>query len=905
MTSPRLLLILAGLILPLPARAQAIRDRIPAEPIDVILAIDSSLSLQRTDPHGFGKAAARDLADFLRPGDRIGVVRFGGWVETLSMPQGAVVFDLGEIPAAEERREEFLEGYRTAVDAGLGEFGRGTDFNVAFQEGVFRLYGGPAGMRSRPVWIIVYTDGGMDVVEGDAVRQAYLDAVPPEEARARETLNGAATAILRRDVLPYLTRSSVLVSVLYPGGVRAEQRNAPIPSRFPRSGAEGRETLLGIIGQMRLRPGERSEDGRARWISAGEPLLHPIHLDQGSSSVRVFVFGEVSDYTVDIVGPSGTHLLSEGGARVVESGRLYRRIEISPPYAGDYLLAVETPYDEPSRFLVSVSAEHDLALEIGPAHERRTFHPGESVGVLGRLVAAATGEAIDDADVLARLDGRVVVIDSQGNREERPFEPGSGRASRIDIPLPANAPHGRYTAQVIGDLTERIPGTPPKRIESPPISFEVRHSARIAFESDRAYPGVPARILGIPREGSAPTAELLVVVTEIVEGTRREVALAPTEGRFEGTILFDEVGTWAVEGRDDVEGVDLQLGEPAALTVAERSIAIRPMGVDASDIPQSTALQLNLREQPDGSFTGKIGVVAEMAAEEEARISAVLRSTDGTGESDVWLGGEKVFRLGGEEPRQVVPVHMTENPWGKTLEFRVNLAGVDLAPIQQEVFPLASEPETRSDLGALLLVAGVLAIAGLLGLFWWRSRPRFTEQRLWHLGDLHTSEHLLREFHTGLLGNHAVGTPEAPESMEFILRSAKDVREGRCLMRSLNDLDKIYVNQFAIAGPLEVQDGTEIIVERDGFPNRYIYYAAEPPPGETVYPEEGEQAPAEEPEGEGPEASEADTAALDAEAEPEPDHPDTRRISPEDPTLSLLETLGPADVGPEDVTQVE
>lgn len=197
---------------PQPATPQQQPAQPPAakanENLDIVFLIDSSKSMTYTDPEEFRKVAVKAFLDITqdRGGDRIAVFQFAGWNET--EPQGAVVFPLTEIPSDEAEREKVLSEAKEAIKTKITPFGKATDFNYAFQKCVLEIIQKRNEENAaNKLWVLLLTDGEMDVVEGE-VRPAYVTkakADQPQGAKInREMLNKAATEMFEAEVIPAL-----------------------------------------------------------------------------------------------------------------------------------------------------------------------------------------------------------------------------------------------------------------------------------------------------------------------------------------------------------------------------------------------------------------------------------------------------------------------------------------------------------------------------------------------------------------------------------------------------------------------------------------------------------------------------------------------------------------------------
>lgn len=151
---------------------EKLEDKRASENLDIVFVIDSSKSMTWTDPEGFRKVAVKAFLDITqdRGGDRIAVLQFAGWNETESSE--AVVFPLTEIPFDEAERGKAIREMKEALTTKMNLSGKGTDFNYAFQKDVFQIIQKRNEENAlNNLWIVLLTDGEMDVVEGTNIRQ--------------------------------------------------------------------------------------------------------------------------------------------------------------------------------------------------------------------------------------------------------------------------------------------------------------------------------------------------------------------------------------------------------------------------------------------------------------------------------------------------------------------------------------------------------------------------------------------------------------------------------------------------------------------------------------------------------------------------------------------------------------
>ncbi|MFH1423294.1 MAG: VWA domain-containing protein [Planctomycetota bacterium] len=281
--------------------------------LDIAFVIDSSGSMTWTDPQQFRKVAVKAFLDITqdRGGDRIAVLQFAGWNETDSF--GSVVFPFTEIPANEEDRDKIIKEAKEAIETKMTSFGKATDFNYAFKKGIFQIMEERKEKGSKnDLWVVLLTDGSMDVVEGSTVREEYKEkAIEEGKKVTRETLNKVATELFEKEVLPQLAvEKGLFITCISLSLGESDPLLIQISNTTAGSSLKvSKERLKGIfLEALATLPDGFYREGFNKGFAYSRSEVRPngvfkdtLHVYQGATTTRLLIFSSNPSFSVDII----------------------------------------------------------------------------------------------------------------------------------------------------------------------------------------------------------------------------------------------------------------------------------------------------------------------------------------------------------------------------------------------------------------------------------------------------------------------------------------------------------------------------------------------------------------------------------------------------------------------------
>lgn len=286
-----------------------------ARPINAVIVIDNSLSMdaQAHDPNGMRFAAARLFVERGKKNDYLTVADFSNRVELLAPFQ----------KLSKKAKKQLL------ADIDLIRSGRTlTDLNLALLRGAELLR---KGKKKRRRALILFSDGHIDVVDGDPAKK---------QAAAR-----TSEAQLRNIAIPLLREAGIEVFAVGVGkGANLELLTDLAEGTTPKRGAGTQRVFSvtdqgGIIGAFSEIEGEL----RGRRVTRKRLLL-----GDGPSKHKETVTPTSRRLEMDVTRPSGTEkiaLRSPSGETVAptKSRAEYESFTVSNPKAGDWEVEVSGP----------------------------------------------------------------------------------------------------------------------------------------------------------------------------------------------------------------------------------------------------------------------------------------------------------------------------------------------------------------------------------------------------------------------------------------------------------------------------------------------------------------------------------------------------------------------------------
>ncbi|MCI0342440.1 MAG: hypothetical protein L0216_15090 [Planctomycetales bacterium] len=854
----------------------------PAAPAgtDFLLLLDVSRSVSRADPGSARVAALRALLDLSgdRAGDRVAVARFAGWAETRKL--GAVALPWTELPADPAGQERVLGAAGRALDECARGSARATDWNAASELALAPLLesrgaapGRAPANGTRPLWVLLLTDGELDPIEGRTVREEYA---PAGAAASRADVTAAARARfaqsgLRRFQAPGLLLSTVRVGARVPDPDLLETLAAAT------AGAEGRVLRLDAAA-----PGALVRD----LVTGLPPGAHPLADSTRLCETEVaLAAGTPAEVSVPVLpGDAATRVLAElpagaglevvpagdpdpldtargGRAEVRGSGAL--RVLLLRGAGTRRTLRLSLPAGAPAgaaRVTVWGDLRPDLRVSLpdGPVHS-----PGGSARVVVELTRG--GEALPPGMPFEDLEAAVALLGPDGkelSRQTASLLGESALAATLAIAIP-EAAAGASAIEVRVSGFVPVAGGAPAWVSSPArVPFPVRAPVAVSFSPAQALAGQSVAVVAKPR-GPRPGADR-IAVTVAPEGApvgggaaRAEVACAWDEksGAYRGAYSLPSAGTAAV-----VPGpsgpADVQKGDQPRLIARARRVEVLLLseaGVAASDpIPLAWGeggARAKLRLRAD-LLPGEVGrAVLSVAG---VAIPAALAVSLGSGEEA--KGGAVPLA-----PRPAVP----SGPLGAAGALGPAEADVTVSlPAESAVeglllvvnatlgtstasAKLALRPPPPKAMGRPVLLAAAAALLVLAGTVFlvWKTTPEFGARHLTFTDPRKKTEHqhFLREFPRRRFGRMAEGTPEANRSIGFRLRGLEGITRVRCEAQALKPYMRVFVNDEEVKGPRALSHGDEVVLRGATLTIRYRYHEWEPGQEAVVVEEVGEE----------------------------------------------------------------
>ena len=348
----RALLLAAVVVLAALTASPAAPDKVPEGPLggaeagrDIVIAVDVSGSLSWSDPAGRREQVIETVLTWVseKGGDRVAVMRFAAWNETEK--NGAFVFPskddpdfpLVTVPADSAKRDEFLKRLKTAIDAGLRTFGRGSDINAAFEKGIFPVLEHREKIRSKNnLHVELIADGFYDVVE-DEVRPVYVETAKKQSGRVdRETLNNAAFEHFKNTIIPRFNELKGCTFNVTNPCPDVRPKNDPLEEIRKKLGAQ-----MNPAAEKRLVPDKARKHEKIE-VGAKKDKLHGLHVYQGALKTKVIIITTPPSkkFAVDILDPKGKSVLDDPKLKVLGSKLANRIFILSGMAPGDYVIKI-------------------------------------------------------------------------------------------------------------------------------------------------------------------------------------------------------------------------------------------------------------------------------------------------------------------------------------------------------------------------------------------------------------------------------------------------------------------------------------------------------------------------------------------------------------------------------------
>ncbi|MHC4503226.1 MAG: vWA domain-containing protein, partial [Planctomycetota bacterium] len=568
-------------------------------PVDVVFLLDSSASIFRNDPLKAREFVMEALAGSWRPspGDRVGIGRFSGWNETERTKE--IVLPLTEIPKGVEARRALVAKMRSALAAATST-GTASDVNAALEFVLAEAVGGPAPAAGRKLWAVVITDGDMNVIEGETVRQDYIDAAKELYNRVDpETLGSAATEMLFSKTLPALKKRGVGVSFL---GIGCDARN---PGRLFERGrtdvsggafcADGpllREAVAGLLegNPVRRKEGVLSHGLAESTVPAGSELDVPLKVLPGTLRTQVVVFASSGEFDVALLDAGGA---APQGVRfkLLGEGRPYRVGWIDGAAPGEYKLRFTSRAESALKAEVTVSCRAAVKLRIDWPDDLDPHLMG--LPVLAKAsVLDEDGKVVSDPGLLKEARVSFALADEAGKTASgaAAFTGAEGAVKagvRFSIPTEGLGP-GKCTATARLEVFPRDPGSEdgPYLYRGPVASSEVRllPGVLVEFGKKEVLVGqeVPVRATSTSAL-DAPPPEIIVTASTLAmepDGEPVTLKLSGTgagKAEYAGVTSFEKPEEWKILPGGSEEFL-VRPGEASRVDV--RALALRILSAE-------------------------------------------------------------------------------------------------------------------------------------------------------------------------------------------------------------------------------------------------------------------------------------------------------------------------------------
>ncbi len=741
------------------------------EPVDILFLIDGSKSIENSDAEDFRKDAIRAFLDFTQDegGGRVGLLQFAGWNETTEQRLQLIPFT--EVPTDRRLRDALLESWRDTIDNELEPFGYATDFNVCLGRGLRGVLDARKREgRSNKLWVILFTDGKMDVEEDGSAAQRYLDAAQERFGRASlDNCNEAAKQLLEEEVFPLLQDESVFLTPIWLRWSAGEQSN-PFLEKIA---AAAKDAPLLTVEKQSLRnvflkafddlPPEMTRGWISRGLGyqsqnnpTGQKLQVPFRIYEGAKLTKLVCQATTRDYAVDVLDGDGRSILSSVAVR--GTGMLYRVLDLVGQAPGAYRLVLENRSGSDAGFESIVFYRFAFETRLSHTHGDTPIHPGDEVTL--RLEVRSEGALLSDPDLLAGMQAELGFETPDGASTQQVVFSSAGG---IDIPylVPPRATTGGYSVEAevhaIKDRKGRwVYSSEPQRLD-----FQVLPLIEYSLTSAVGYVGGRVRVELEAVKGVLPAA-LTEIVIETPAGPQT-LALEHVGKLAWAALEIPETGAYSVVA-PSVEGV-YQPGAHPSLDGRIRQIKV--MDIKGGPALEEIGVPLLHREIHKQS----VRLFIEVEQLEGERGSLTLGVEGASDDYRMSLEHEQLTVAGGDSLQTLLAVDvLTANRlpefWLGSLQLQLQME--DCAPQERslEIVPVIDRPNWWMEnlwwwLPLLLLL--------LLLLLLWLLRPQWQRQQVVAMrsGFLAKKGELMIEHKYGLRGNKARGLPELPEGVRF------------------------------------------------------------------------------------------------------------------------------------------
>lgn len=823
------------------------------ENLDIIFVIDASSSLNWNDPDLFKNTIVNSFIDITqnKGGGWLSVSQFAGWNETIK--NGAILCNLTQIPTDSKVREFLLNEIKNSVDAKMGAFGTATDFNCAFDVAVKEILEQREKVGDKnKVWIILVSDGSMEVVEGDKVRDVYQSRVERQGKRVNHpNLNEAANEIFSEEVLAKIAQNENLFITFVNLG-KGEPSDIPIKIGKLSNGQlinatqdKLKDVFVGIFsGLPRIFPDYLVGRGFGyvnSEVAPGSILSSTFHVYQGAAATNLIILGNTNKFSIDLKNQSGNSI--KDNPNVVVRGKkedLYRLITVTSESVGDYVLDVANESSAPAKFEVMEYVDFDLATFVGTEDLKTEFYPGETLKFEVGLREAKTSSFVNDAALISQAEVLVAIADVEGNLTEKivKFSGLESTKTLAELELPKDAMGGEYELILrSAAIKDTVSGQ--YAFLSKPVSIPfsvISPIVDLQFSLREALVGQEVEILGTVTAGSFTEKQkkegIKAKVVSTISHSEKEVPMLWNEqtGKLSGKVVLDEIKEWKLQ-IVQMETGQMRPSDPDKILIKPRELRIIRVDKDNNRIPLD---KLTINAKPGEEAIEKFIVEVDLGEKETGNLSASFAKSMQEARLYSGLSGiNGVTELTPENARADLFIKLEMQKWPQktdigelTLTAKIGELVIEEKVLVDVKLPPKPFPWTQAG----IITASVLfVLLMLLVLF---GGPVFDQQQIYIVGG---SGHHLKEWK--ISKTKATGTVEISGSLMFRLKGTR----GRpvCFVMP-GKRARVFVNNIECLNWTQISHGNyvEIYPEKSEYSYRYRYFEHTPTTAELQVAEE-------------------------------------------------------------------
>jgi hypothetical protein len=455
---------------------------------DIIIAVDASVSMSSADKEQKREHAIQTVLTSLAAGsgDRIAVIQFAAWNETLEKgvflfpAQGGAGFPIASVPGEGAERDAFLQKLDETLSARGASIGRGSDLNVAFEKGIFPIMEARKNSNSQnKLQIELIADGYYEVVE-KTVRPEYVELAKKSGRVDRESLNKAAFQYFKDVVVPRFNElKDAAVNITNPQPERPpEDPLAVISGAFP---PPDPAALIRNADE----PSKRSEVG----VDAMKSVEFPAHVYQGGVKTKIVIIPKPQnrDYTIDLLDSGKSSVLASEGVKILGAKQANRIFLLTSVPWGDYTVKITNNRNASITFEISVLySEFALDVAIAPPDPANLPVPGGDANVVVKVSESGKTEPLADPLFIKDLAGTVALIYPDGATKTSEIPPTGLKEAAVTVkfPIPASASGKCTVTAELKSVKDTVKPIYSWTGSAGPVDFTTKTLVEVSFKSD-------------------------------------------------------------------------------------------------------------------------------------------------------------------------------------------------------------------------------------------------------------------------------------------------------------------------------------------------------------------------------------------------------------------------------------